>query len=89
MTQNTNNTFSVRYVLEKEKLAWTNFLDWARNLRIVLKQERKIHVIENPPPVAPAAGAPAALRTAYQRHMDDVTDVTCLMLATMSVELRK
>ena len=89
MTQNTNNTFSVRSVLEKEKLTGTNFLDWARNLRIVLRQERKIHVIENPPPVAPTAGAPTALRTAYQRHMDDATDVACLMLATMSAELQK
>ena len=61
MTQNTNNTFSVRSVLEKEKLTGTNFLDWARNLRIVLINERKIYVIKNPPLVAPAAGEPVAL----------------------------
>ena len=79
MTQNINNTFFVRSVLEKEKLTVTNFLDWDMNLRLVLRQERKIHVIENPSPVAPAA-----LRNAYHRHMDDATDVTCLMLATMS-----
>ena len=67
----------------------TNFLDWSRNLRIVFRQERKIHVIEIPPPVALAAGAPAALRTAYQRHMNYTTDVACLMLSMMSVELYK
>ena len=44
----TNNIISLRSLLEKEKLNGTNFLDWFRNLRIVLKQERKEFVIEEP-----------------------------------------
>ena len=44
----TNNTISLRSLLEKEKLNGTNFLDWFRNLRMVLKQERKEFVIEEP-----------------------------------------
>ena len=39
MTSNTNN-FSLRSVLKKDKLNGANFLDWYRNLRIVLTQER-------------------------------------------------
>uniref|UniRef100_A0A0A9FTU0 Uncharacterized protein n=1 Tax=Arundo donax TaxID=35708 RepID=A0A0A9FTU0_ARUDO len=31
------NTFNLRFILEKEKLNRTNFIDWYRNLRIVLK----------------------------------------------------
>ena len=48
MTNNNNNnsTMSLRSVLEKDKLTGTNFLDWFRNLRIVLKQERKLYVLE-------------------------------------------
>ena len=39
-----NNT--LRSLLEKEKLNGTNFLDWFRNLRMVLKQERKEFAIK-------------------------------------------
>ena len=43
MASNNTSTFTLRSVLEKEKLNGTNFLDWSRNLRIVLKQERKMY----------------------------------------------
>ena len=85
----TNNTLSLRSLLEKEKLNGTNFLDWFRNLRIVLKQERKEYVIEEPVPIEPAANAPRADKDKYKKHMDDMIDVGCLMLATMSPELQK
>ncbi|XP_074342954.1 uncharacterized protein LOC141680699 [Apium graveolens] len=45
---NNSNNFSMRSVLEKDKLTGINFLDWQRNLRIVLRQERKLHVIDVP-----------------------------------------
>ena len=86
---NNSNNFSVRSVLEKDKLTGTNFLDWYRNLRIVLRQERKLHAIEVPHPQPLPTGATLAQQTAYQRHVDDATDVSCLMLATMSPELQK
>ncbi|KAK9033336.1 hypothetical protein V6N11_018369 [Hibiscus sabdariffa] len=50
-----NNTISLRSLLEKEKLNGINFLDWFRNLRIVLKQERKEYVIEEAVPNDPEA----------------------------------
>ena len=85
----TNNTLSLRSLLEKEKLNGTNFLDWFRNLIIVLKQERKEYVIEEPVPIEPAANAPRAEKDNYKKHMEDMIDVDCLMLATMSPELQK
>ena len=89
MATNTN-TLSLRSVLEKDKLNGTNFLDWYRNLRIVLKQERKMYVLEGPlPEEAPAANAPRAERDAYAKHQNDAIDVGCLMLATMNSELQK
>ena len=42
---------SLRSILEKEKLTGTNFLDWERNLRIVLKHEKKEQVIDQPLPL--------------------------------------
>ena len=80
MTSNTN-TFSLRSILEKDKLNRANFLDWYRNLRIVLTQERKLYVLEQPIPEAPPANVTRADKDAYNKHQDDTLDVSCLMLA--------
>ncbi|KAK8685959.1 hypothetical protein V6N13_124987 [Hibiscus sabdariffa] len=85
----TNNNLSLRSLLEKEKPNGINFLDWFRNLRIVLKQERKEYVIEELVPDEPAANAPRDDKEDFKKHIDDMLDVTCLMLATMSPELQK
>ncbi|KAK8621756.1 hypothetical protein V6N13_081189 [Hibiscus sabdariffa] len=84
-----NNNLSLRSLLEKEKLNGINFLDWFRNLRIVLKQERKEYVIEELVPDEPAANAPRADKDKFKKHMENMLDVSCLMLATMSPELQK
>ncbi|KAK8597328.1 hypothetical protein V6N12_065799 [Hibiscus sabdariffa] len=66
-----------------------NFLDWFRNLRIVLKQERKEYVIEEAVPNDPGPNASRADKDKFKKHMDDMVDVGCLMLATMTPELQK
>ncbi|KAK8675606.1 hypothetical protein V6N13_033671 [Hibiscus sabdariffa] len=83
------NTISLRSLLEKEKLNGINFLDWFCNLRIVLKQERNEHVIKKPVPKDPGADAPTADKDKFKKYMDDMVDVGCLMLATMTPELQK
>ncbi|KAJ9539238.1 hypothetical protein OSB04_031971 [Centaurea solstitialis] len=84
---NTNN-LSLRSILEKDKLTGPNFLDWERNLMIVLRHERKWYVLEEPLGEAPPANASAAVRNAHKKHFDDLLDVGCLMLATMSSDLQ-
>ncbi|KAK8670083.1 hypothetical protein V6N13_104844 [Hibiscus sabdariffa] len=84
-----NNNLSLRSLLEKEKLIGINFLDWFRNLRIVLNQERKEYVIEEPIPDEPAANAPRVDKEKFKKHLDNILDVSCLMLATMTPELQK
>ncbi|KAJ9544413.1 hypothetical protein OSB04_024120 [Centaurea solstitialis] len=84
---NTNN-LSLCSILEKDKLTGPNFLDWERNLMIVLRHERKWYVLEEPLGEAPPANAPAAARNAHKKHLDDLLDVACLMLATMSPDLQ-
>ncbi|KAK5785251.1 hypothetical protein PVK06_039818 [Gossypium arboreum] len=86
MATNTN-TLSLRSVLKKAKLNGLNFLDWFRNLRIVLKQEWKLYVIEQPLPNEPPTNASKADRDAYKKHLDDMVDVGCLMLSSMNLEL--
>ncbi|KAG8493032.1 hypothetical protein CXB51_010402 [Gossypium anomalum] len=88
MAANTN-TLLLRSVLAKDKLNDLNFLDWFCNLRIVLKQERKLYVIEKPLPDEPPANASRADKDAYKKHLDEMVDVGCLMLSTMNPELQK
>ena len=90
MSTNNLHNLSLRSILEKEKLNGSNFLDWYRNLRIVLKQEKKEYVLEKPVPKrAPPANASQANRNAYKKHEDDALDAGCLMLATMNSDLQK
>ncbi|KAD3639942.1 hypothetical protein E3N88_29165 [Mikania micrantha] len=49
----TVHNLSLRTILEKECLNNGNFMDWYRNLRIVLKQEKKSYVLDDPIPDQP------------------------------------
>jgi hypothetical protein len=84
-----HNSLSIRSILDRDKLNSTNFLDWFRNLRIVLKHEKKSYVLEGPVSDPPASNATKAIKDAWAKHLDDASDVSCLMLASMIPELQK
>jgi hypothetical protein len=89
MTTNTSNNILLS-ILDKEKLSGTSFLDWHRNLRIVLKHDRKLYVLEKlVPEEEPLSSAPKEERDDYEKHVDDANETACLMLATMNSELQK
>ncbi|GJW34340.1 putative RNA-directed DNA polymerase [Tanacetum coccineum] len=46
-------------MFEREKLSGNNFNDWFRQLKLVLRVEKKMYVIEQPLPTAPAADSQA------------------------------
>lgn len=50
---------------------------------------RKSCVLDEPIPEEPSAGAPRAQRDAYNKHLNDSVEVSCIMLATMTPELHK
>ncbi|KAJ1275702.1 hypothetical protein BS78_05G156200 [Paspalum vaginatum] len=81
--------FNLRSILNKEKLSGRNFTNWYRNLSIVLKQEKKEYVLEQPNPEDLGAGATVAERIAHEKHCNESLDVGYLTLATMSPELQK
>ena len=89
MTANNNSSFNLRSVLEKENLNEANFIDWYCNLRIVLRNEKKEYVPEQPYPDDLPDGANALAHRAYEKHCNDSFEVSCLMLATMSSDLQK
>ena len=89
MASNTISNLSLRSILEKDKLNGTKFLDWYRNLRIVLKQEKREYILDQPVPDEPAANAPKAQKDAYSKHLNDSIDVTYLKLGCMDSNLQK
>jgi hypothetical protein len=64
-----NQPFTLRSILEKDKLNGTNYADWIRNLRIVLRAEKKEEILDNPLPEAPTDNAPAAEKTLTKGHV--------------------
>nr|GEU55696.1 retrotransposon protein, putative, Ty1-copia subclass [Tanacetum cinerariifolium] len=56
------NHLAFRLMFEREKLFRANFNDWFRSLKLVLRVEKKMFVIEQPiPPAPPADSAPQVL----------------------------
>nr|GEW64747.1 hypothetical protein [Tanacetum cinerariifolium] len=77
--QTTNNN-SIRLILDKEKLNGSKFLDWYRNLRIVLRNEQKMQHLEEALPEAPPATAIVVVHNAYTRRVTEQQEIACLML---------
>ncbi|GKD16079.1 zinc finger, CCHC-type containing protein, partial [Tanacetum coccineum] len=86
--QTTNNN-SIRSILDKEKLNSSNFLDWYRNLRIVLRNEQKLHHLEEALPEAPPATATVVVRKSYTCRVAEQQEVACLMMVSMIPEIQK
>ena len=80
---------NLRNILFDNKLTGSNFMDCVQNLRIILRQEKLLYVLENPIPSEPAPDDDVAVKDAYQKHSDDYESVCCLMLASMSPDLQK
>ena len=81
--------FALKSILEKDKLNGTNFTTWYRNLRIVLKHDKKEHVLEDPLPEEPAENASATTKNAHQKLVDESNEISCLMLACMEPDLQQ
>ncbi|GKC87317.1 hypothetical protein Tco_1147966 [Tanacetum coccineum] len=85
---NINNS-TIRSILDKEKLTGPNFMDWYRNLRIVLRAEKKLVDLEQPLPPTPLPVEAQGVRDAYTDLYDAQLKVVCLMLVNVSLELQK
>ncbi|GJX32850.1 zinc finger, CCHC-type containing protein [Tanacetum coccineum] len=79
--QNTNNT-TIRSILLAEKLTSSNFTNWYRNLRIVLRYEKKIKFVEQPtgPALDPETANPNSIDKYYET-INLEQEVACLMLS--------
>ncbi|GJZ25350.1 zinc finger, CCHC-type containing protein [Tanacetum coccineum] len=94
MTTSSANNSVFRGFFEKQKLTGPNFIDWYRQLRIVLSVEDKLNYLEHPIPAAlvPAqAGqqvAPEAL-AAHAAWVKGSKEIAGLMLMTMESDIQR
>ena len=80
---------NLRSILDTNKLIGPNFLDWLRNLRIVLKAERINYALDEPLPKSPTVESFERVQRAYHKHLVDNVWARCVMLTSMSPELQK
>nr|GEX71968.1 zinc finger, CCHC-type [Tanacetum cinerariifolium] len=83
--QNINHS-PFRSMFEREKLSGNNFNDW---LQLVLRVEKKMYVIEQPLPVAPAGDSEANVLAEWNAFYDAYNEVTCVMLSSMTPEIHR
>ncbi|CAH9082213.1 unnamed protein product [Cuscuta europaea] len=86
------SNLSLRSILDTCKLTGPNFLDWERNVRLVLRQENIEYVLDTPVPKIPDANSPEFATfdlTTREKHVTDAKTVQCVMLAAMSMELQR
>ncbi|GJX13903.1 hypothetical protein Tco_0205661 [Tanacetum coccineum] len=88
-----NNNLLFKTFFEKQKLTGLNFMDWYRNLRIVLSVKDKLPYLEQPIPTLPVPLAgqvthPDVIAT-YQAWVKASKEIVGLMLITMDPEIQK
>ncbi|GJW26135.1 retrotransposon protein, putative, ty1-copia subclass [Tanacetum coccineum] len=86
--QNINHS-AFRSMFEKEKLSGNNFNEWFARLKLVLRVEKKMHVIEQPLPPAPEPVAEPNVVDQWIALYDAHTEIACLMLGSMTPELHR
>ncbi|GJT00383.1 hypothetical protein Tco_0821552 [Tanacetum coccineum] len=85
--QNINHS-AFRSMFDKEKLSGNNFNDWFARLKLVLRVEKKMYVIEQPLPPAPEPVAEPEIVAQWTALYDAHTEIACLMLGSMTPELQ-
>ena len=93
MTTSVGNNSVLRSFFEKQKLTGPNFIDWYRQLRIILSAEDKENYLEHPIPTAPVATPghpvlPEAL-AAHTAWVKGSKDIAAFMLMTMDLEIQR
>nr|GFB78189.1 zinc finger, CCHC-type [Tanacetum cinerariifolium] len=93
MTTSSANNSIFRGFFEKQKLTGPNFIDWYRQLRIVLSIEDNLNYLEEPIPPAPVAPAgqhvAPEILVAHNAWIKGSKEIAGLMLMTMEPEIQQ
>ena len=83
------SSLSLRSILDANKLTGPNYVDWLRNLKIVLSQEKLSYILDTPTFEPLGEDASQEKKTTYKMWQNDSLNVKCIMLASMSNELQR
>nr|GEV34224.1 hypothetical protein [Tanacetum cinerariifolium] len=93
MTTSVENNSVFKCFFEKQKLTGSNFIDWYRQLRLVLSTEDKKNYLEHHIPAAPVAlpgqQVPPEALAAHAAWVKGQKKVVVLMLLTMDLEIQR
>nr|GEX76667.1 zinc finger, CCHC-type [Tanacetum cinerariifolium] len=93
MTTSVRNNSVFRSFFEKQKITGPNFIDWYRQLRLVLSTEDKENYLEHPIPDAlvalPGQQVPPEALAAHAAWVKGQKKVAVLMLLTMDLEIQR
>ena len=76
-------------VMDDKLLTGPNFLDWLKNLRIVLNEEELAYVITKPIPGSLTADALESVHRAYKKHLVDSARARLIIHTSMSLEFQR
>ena len=76
-------------ILDANKLTGPNYVDWLRNLRIVLTQEKLSYILDSPNLEVIREDASEEEKVTHNMWLNDSMTVRCIMLALMSNELQR
>ncbi|XP_047978640.1 uncharacterized protein LOC125220520 [Salvia hispanica] len=86
------SNLTYKCLMETHKLTGSDFTDWLRCLRLVLRHDKIDYVLDKPIGVVPSKES-AEFATfdaaAHEKHVENANDAQCIMLSSMSLELQR
>ena len=70
-------------ILTQNKLTGNNYVEWKRNLNILLTTEDHIYVLSTPYPLEPPANAATAVKREFNKWKKSNVMACCYMLASI------
>ncbi|GJT89030.1 hypothetical protein Tco_1070747 [Tanacetum coccineum] len=94
MTTSVENNSVFRSFFKKQKLTGPNFIDWYRQLQLILSTEDKEKYLEQPIPAAPVGVAPdqpipSAALTTYNEWVKNQKEIAVMILLTIDLEIQQ
>ena len=80
---------SLRSILDVNKLTGPNYVDWLRNLKIVLSQEKLFYILDTPTLEPLGEDDSQEDKTTFMMWQNDSLTVKCIILASMTNELQR
>ena len=81
------SSLSLGGILDTNKLIKSNYIDWLRNLKIILTQEKVSYILDTPTPDSLGEDPSEEERAIYKMWKDDSVTVKSIMLISISNEL--